>query len=152
MKCPVCGVDNDKVIDSRTGAEGVVIRRRRQCLSCNRRYTTYERVGEIEIKVVKKDGTREEFKPDKIRRGLETACWKRPVSNEQLETLIARIEQDIYSNHEDEIGSLDLGQIVMDHLRELDQVAYIRFASVYRSFEDAHDFVTEVQPMLKPKS
>ena len=151
MKCPFCGRDNDKVIDSRSGESGFVIRRRRHCLNCDRRYTTYERIAEVDIKVIKKNGTRELFQTDKIRNGLKRACWKRPVSEEQLESLIARVEQEVVTKfeHVNEIASADLGRIVMDQLFDLDQVAYVRFASVYRQFSDAHDFVSEVQQVLR---
>jgi transcriptional repressor NrdR len=151
MKCPLCGFDNDRVLDSRASEDGSAIRRRRLCLSCNRRYTTYERVAAVEIKVRKKDGSRELFQPDKIRQGLQRACWKRPVSEEQIRATITAIEHHVYENHEAEIDSRVLGDIVMEHLAELDQVAYIRFASVYREFKNAHDFFDEVQPILKKK-
>lgn len=151
MRCPFCRVDNDKVIDSRASEDGFSIRRRRECLSCKRRYTTYERVEEIEIKVVKKDGIREPFSRDKIKRGLEKACWKRPISDEQIEATVSKIESDIYANYESEIDSPELGELVMKRLAELDQVAYVRFASVYREFKDVRDFVDELQPMLKKK-
>jgi transcriptional repressor NrdR len=151
MKCPFCRRDNDKVIDSRTGEQGFVTRRRRHCLSCDRRYTTYERIAEVDIKVVKRNGARELFQTDKIRGGLKRACWKRPITTEQLESLIAKIEQDVVTKfeHVNEIASVELGQIVMDYLFELDQIAYVRFASVYRQFSDAHDFIAEVQQVLR---
>ena len=152
MKCPFCGLDNDKVIDSRAGEEGSVIRRRRRCLECQRRFTTYERVAEVDIKVVKKNGERHPFQPEKLRSGLERACWKRPVSARQIGEVVSRIEQEVYSNCESEIDSQELGRIVMEHLMNLDEVAYIRFASVYRQFTDAHDFVSEVQPILRRSS
>lgn len=128
-----------------------MIRRRRHCLNCDRRYTTYERIAEVDIKVVKRNGTRELFQTDKIRNGLKRACWKRPVSNEQLESLIAKVEQEVVTKFEQvtEIASVELGQIVMDQLFDLDQIAYVRFASVYRQFSDAHDFVNEVQQVLR---
>ncbi|MDH3716917.1 MAG: transcriptional regulator NrdR [Planctomycetota bacterium] len=154
MKCPFCRLDNDRVIDSRGGQDGFVIRRRRECLSCQRRYTTYERVEEHPVKVIKKDGARVLFERDKIQRGIEKACWKRPVSNEQIEAVLADIENDIYTNFDNEVESRYLGEMIMQHLRQLDQVAYVRFASVYREFQDVHDFVDELQPMLnesKPK-
>lgn len=151
MKCPFCLRDNDKVIDSRTGENGFVTRRRRHCLSCDRRYTTYERIAEVDIKVVKRSGKRELFQTDKVRSGLKRALWKRPISSDQLESLIAKIEQEVVTKFEqvNEISSMELGQIVMDHLFELDQIAYVRFASVYRQFNDAHDFVAEVQQVLR---
>jgi len=148
MKCPFCQVDHDRVIDSRASTDGLAIRRRRECLECKRRYTTYERVERTTIKVIKKDGTRVPFDRDKIKQGLEKACWKRPVSDAQLEAIITAIENDIESRFETEVESRRLGEVVMQHLRLLDQVAYVRFASVYRQFEDVQDFVAELRPML----
>ena len=152
MKCPFCRADNDKVIDSRAIREGFAIRRRRECLDCKRRFTTYERLEETDIKVVKKDGVREIFSPEKIRHGLEKACWKRPVSDEQISDLVTRIEQKVYSLNETEVDSKVLGELIMDELRQLDQVAFVRFASVYREFKDVRDFVDELQPMLDEKN
>jgi transcriptional repressor NrdR len=151
MKCPYCRCDNDKVIDSRSGESGFVTRRRRQCLNCDRRYTTYERIGEVDIKVIKRSGSREPFSPEKIHSGLLRACVKRPISTEQLESLIARVEQQVMTEFESvgEIPSHQLGRLVMDELFRLDQVAYLRFASVYRQFSDARDFIQEVQQMLR---
>lgn len=149
MRCPYCREDNDKVTDSRASEDGFAIRRRRECVSCKRRYTTYERLDDAPIKVVKKNGIRDPFSPTKIRQGLVKACWKRPISDEQIESVIAAIEQEVYANYDTEIGSQELGGIVMRQLGQLDQVAYVRFASVYRDFRDARDFVVELQPMLK---
>jgi len=151
MKCPFCHVDNDRVVDSRASQDGYVIRRRRECLHCRRRYTTFERLEEVTIKVVKKDGSRVPFEREKIRRGLETACWKRPVSDEQIDSIVTFVEQHINTRLEGEIESREIGEIVMERLRALDQVAYVRFASVYRDFTDAHDFMREVVPMLDEK-
>ncbi len=148
MKCPYCQEDNDKVIDSRSGEEGFAIRRRRICVSCDKRFTTYERVTELDIKVVKKDNAREMFRPEKIRRGLERACWKRPIPTDQLERIILEIVQQVYQHNDSEIESHEIGEMVMDKLMDLDDVAYIRFASVYRQFTDIHDFVEEVRPIL----
>ena len=148
MKCPFCRVDNDRVIDSRACQEGFAIRRRRECLKCKRRYTTYERIEESTIKVVKKDGARVPFSREKIKRGLERACWKRPISDREIERTVSGIENDVYQSFEAEIESRRLGELVMDHLRELDEVAFVRFASVYRQFEDAGDFVDELRPFL----
>jgi len=147
MKCPSCQGDNDRVIDSRTSEDGSAIRRRRQCLVCRRRYTTYERI-ETSVKIIKKDGSREPFDHSKIKRGLEKACWKRPISDAQLEIVIAAVENDLETNYESEVESHLVGEMVMKRLGELDQVAYVRFASVYREFKDVHDFVSELQPML----
>ncbi len=152
MKCPFCLADHDKVIDSRGDGEGFAIRRRRECLGCGRRYTTWERVEELEIKVVKKDGVREPFEREKMRRGLAKACWKRPVSDKQLDEVIDSIESEIYKRFEDEVDSRAIGELVMQRLSQLDQVAFVRFASVYREFKDVQDFVEELQPMLRKPS
>lgn len=149
MRCPYCRKDNDRVIDSRASQDGAAIRRRRECVSCERRYTTYERPEETTIRVIKKDGSRAPFDREKIQKGLERACWKRPISTRQIETTVDAIENDVYQGFETEIESAELGQLVMEHLRELDQVAFVRFASVYREFKDAHDFVEELRPILE---
>ena len=141
-------MDNDRVIDSRACQDGYAIRRRRQCLKCKRRYTTYERIEESAIKVVKKDGLRVPFSRDKIKYGLERACWKRPIADRDIERTVAAVENDVYSSFESEIDSRRLGELVMDHLRDLDEVAFVRFASVYRQFSDAGDFVEELRPFL----
>lgn len=141
-------MDNDRVIDSRACQDGYAIRRRRECLKCKRRYTTYERIEESAIKVVKKDGSRVPFSRDKIKSGLERACWKRPIADRDIERTVAAIENDVYSSFESEIDSRRLGELVMDHLRDLDEVAFVRFASVYRQFADAGDFVDELRPFL----
>jgi len=148
MKCPFCQSDNDRVIDSRTSEDGSATRRRRQCLKCKRRYTTYERIEGTTVKIIKKDGAREPFDHGKIKRGLEKACWKRPISNIQLEAIIAEVEEELETSYDAEVESRELGELVMEQLRHLDQVAYVRFASVYRQFEDVHDFVDELRPML----
>jgi len=151
MRCPYCGKDHDRVSDSRASDDGATIRRRRVCLQCNRRFTTYERVDETGINVVKRNGAREPFSRDKIRAGLAKACWKRPVSEDQINNLVSRVESDIYSQTESEIDSTKVGALVMQRLAEVDQVAYVRFASVYRQFKDVRDFVDELQPLLRPK-
>lgn len=151
MRCPYCGKDHDRVSDSRASDDGATIRRRRVCLQCNRRFTTYERVDETGINVVKRNGAREPFSRDKIRAGLAKACWKRPVSEDQINNLVSRVESDVYSQTESEIDSTKVGALVMQRLAELDQVAYVRFASVYRQFKDVRDFVDELQPLLRPK-
>lgn len=148
MRCPYCQDDNDRVIDSRSGEDGFVTRRRRLCQSCDRRFTTYERIAELDVRVVKKDGARETFQPEKIRRGLERACWKRPIPTARVEQVISEIVQEVYTIAEQEIDSQQIGEMVMEKLIELDDVAYIRFASVYRQFKDIHDFVAEVRPIL----
>ena len=149
MRCPFCHADNDRVIDSRASEDGVAIRRRRECLGCGRRLTTYERYEPTILKVVKKNGVREPFKREKIRQGMERACWKRPISDEQIEMAVAAIELAISDGMDDEIDSRALGEMVMAHLSQMDQVAFVRFASVYREFKDVRDFVNELQPMLQ---
>lgn len=149
MKCPFCHSDNDRVTDSRSSDDGLAIRRRRACMDCGRRYTTYERYETTTMKVVKKNAVREPFEREKIRQGLAKACWKRPVSDEQIDGLVTEIELMLADSGEDEIDSQTLGELVMDKLKELDQVAFVRFASVYREFKDVQDFVQELQPMLR---
>jgi transcriptional repressor NrdR len=149
MRCPFCQSENDRVIDSRSSHEGYAIRRRRECIACKRRYTTYERVEESDLKVVKKDGVREPFNREKMRSGLTKACWKRPISDDQIMEIVAEIEQEIYDKYDSEIQSRELGEMLMRRLRHLDQVAFVRFASVYREFKDVHDFVDELKPMLR---
>jgi transcriptional repressor NrdR len=149
MKCPYCKLDNDKVIDSRSSDDGFSIRRRRRCLECEKRFTTYERVAELDIQVVKKDGSRQPFRPEKIRKGVERACWKRPIPTDQVENAIAQIIQGVYLQSTSEIDSQLIGEMVMEMLVELDDVAYIRFASVYREFRDIEDFFNEVRPILE---
>jgi len=148
MKCPYCQADNDRVIDSRASEDGFATRRRRECLACKRRYTTYERVERTTMKVVKKDGARVPFDRNKLKLGLEKACWKRPISDARLEAIVSDVENNIEANFDSEVESRYIGELVMQHLRELDQVAYVRFASVYRQFEDVQDFVEELKPML----
>ncbi|WP_254513213.1 transcriptional regulator NrdR [Anatilimnocola floriformis] len=149
MRCPYCRVDNDRVIDSRVSQDGFAIRRRRECLHCKKRFTTYERLEEMGIKVVKKNAIREPFDREKIRAGLAKACWKRPVSDEQIEQIVSQVESDMYATGEGEIDSNLLGEMVMNRLAAVDQVAFVRFASVYRRFQDVRDFVDELQPILR---
>jgi len=151
MMCPFCRDGETKVIDSRA-SEQFVIRRRRECLSCERRFSTQEKIEESRLKVIKKDGTRIPFAREKIRSGLEKACYKRPVSEDQIEAIICGVEADIYEEFEREVPSRYIGEKVIEVLREIDQVAYVRFASVYREFKDVNDFVEEVEPMLRPES
>jgi len=148
MKCPFCQADNDRVIDSRASEDGFATRRRRECLACKRRYTTYERVERTAVKVIKKDGARVPFDRNKLKLGLEKACWKRPISDAKLEAIITETENYIEANFDSEVESRQIGESVMQQLRELDQVAYVRFASVYRQFGDVQDFVEELKPML----
>jgi len=151
MRCPFCKHDETKVIDSRT-SQDFAIRRRRECLDCNRRFTTYERIEESPIKVIKKDGSRVPFDRKKLREGIEKACYKRPVSNEQIENLIGSVEAEIYEEGLRELPSRQIGEIVFNSLRELDHVAFVRFASVYREFQDVNDFVDELQPILNDRN
>ena len=148
MLCPLCRQGETKVVDSR-GSQDFVIRRRRECLSCGRRFTTYEKIEESPVKVIKKDGTRVPFERDRIRTGIEKACYKRPVSPEQIEQIIDEVEKDVYENFDREVPSRYIGEKVFNALRLVDEVAYVRFASVYRAFQDVHDFVEELQPMLR---
>ncbi len=149
MKCPFCHQENDRVVDSRTSDDGFVIRRRRICNLCDRRFTTYERIETPQVRVVKRDGTRTPFDREKLRQGLERACWKRPISDDQIASLIAQIELDIDSMFETEVESSFVGKQAMQYLAEIDQVAYVRFASVYRQFKDAGDFAREIGQMFK---
>lgn len=151
MKCPFCGTIEDKVIDSRTSKEGDAIRRRRECLKCGKRFTSYERVEDVIPMVVKKDGRREAFERTKILKGLEKACEKRPVSVEALETVIDSIEKKLISLGVKEINSPWIGEEVMSSLRELDKVAYVRFASVYRQFKDINELMNEVKTLFETK-
>jgi transcriptional repressor NrdR len=148
MKCPFCGSENDKVIDSRISQGGDVTRRRRECESCERRYTTYERVELVLPMVVKKDQRREPFSREKVLAGLRRACEKRPIEWEKVDALVNRIERELAESGEKEVGSSRIGEQVMAGLRELDQVAYVRFASVYRSFKDIHEFMAELRQLL----
>jgi transcriptional repressor NrdR len=148
MRCPFCKRDDSKVLDSRESAEGTVTRRRRECLSCHKRFTTYERVEELMPLVVKKDGRREPYDREKLISGLQKAVEKRPVSMAQLEALVAEVEARILERGEKEVPSSLVGEEVMRRLRALDQVAYVRFASVYRSFRDIEEFMDELKGLL----
>ena len=141
MKCPYCGNLEDKVVDSRLSAEGNSIRRRRECLKCERRFTTYEHIEEAPLMVVKKDSRRQPFERKKILTGLIKACEKRPISMEQLEGLIDKIETTLQRNYEKEVKSKEIGELVMKMLQDLDEIAYVRFASVYRQFRDVDQFM-----------
>ena len=151
MKCPFCGHLEDKVIDSRSAGTGEVIRRRRECESCTRRFTTYERVEDVLPTVVKKDGRREPFDRQKLVRGLRTACSKRPVSIERVEAIADAIEREVQEHEKREVTASELGERVMGHLREVDEVAYVRFASVYRSFRDVDEFLVELGKIVKSR-
>ena len=148
MKCPFCPSQDNKVIDSRLSNQGAVIRRRRECLGCERRFTTYERVEEILPMVVKKDGRREAFDRQKIVAGVELACRKRPVSSEQIEAIVDGIERRLQEMGEKEIPTTFVGESVMRELSRLDEVAYVRFASVYRSFKDVGEFMSELKELI----
>jgi transcriptional repressor NrdR len=144
MRCPACGHLQDRVVDSREAQDGQATRRRRECLSCGRRYTTYERVEEALPQVVKKDGRREAFDRRKIVEGLQRACQKRPVSREQIDALVASVERAVQESGERELPSSVVGEAVVERLKALDEVAYVRFASVYREFRDVAEFMSEV--------
>ena len=151
MKCPYCGHLGDKVVDSREGKEGEVIRRRRECLECGRRFTSYERIDEIPYMVVKKDGRRERFERQKLVAGLLKACEKRPVRVAALESVADKVEAALQEKPEREISTEDIGAYVMHELKTLDKVAYVRFASVYRNFRDIDEFKNELNELLRTK-
>ncbi len=151
MKCPYCGFVEDKVIDSRPTDENTAIRRRRECLQCLKRFTTYEKVEGVPLMVIKKDKTRQAFDREKLLNGLLRACEKRPVSIEQLEKLVDEIEVQILNTLKREITTQEIGEMVMLQLKELDEVAYVRFASVYRQFRDINTFMDELHKLLKDK-
>ena len=152
MKCPFCALNHDRVVDSRESRDGATIRRRRECLKCGRRFTSYEQIEDIPYLVVKTDGRREEFNRSKLLMGVMKACEKRPISARDQEGLVEEIEQLLHQKEEREISTREIGGIIMERLRELDPVAYVRFASVYRRFEDIGSFVEEVQSLLEQPS
>jgi transcriptional repressor NrdR len=152
MRCPFCKVDDDRVVDSRASNDGFAIRRRRECVHCNRRYTTYERIEESPLRVVKKDQRREPFERRKILFGLIKACEKRPVPIARLEEITARIENRVLERYETEVPVTYVGELVMEELKALDQIAYVRFASVYREFKDLTEFVEEIEPLLAART
>lgn len=149
MRCPYCSANNDRVIDSRTSGDAFVIRRRRECLECSKRFTTYEKVEEPTLHVVKKDGSRVPFNRVQIMAGLLKACEKRPVSVDRLEETVNRIESELNETFDKEVAARFIGQLVMNELRGLDHVAYVRFASVYREFKDVNEFLDELKPLLE---
>ncbi|MDD4843236.1 MAG: transcriptional regulator NrdR [Anaerotignum sp.] len=151
MKCPFCNYADTKVIDSRAQDDNAVIRRRRLCESCGKRFTTYERIDMIPITVIKRDGTREIFDKSKLIGGIMKSCNKRPVTAKQIEDLVDDVENTLIGGGEREVESKQIGNMVMDRLKELDEVAYVRFASVYRQFKDINTFVDELQKMLSEK-
>jgi transcriptional repressor NrdR len=149
MKCPVCDYDDTKVVDSRVAADGLSIRRRRECLKCSFRFSTFEEVEILDLAVIKRDGSRENYSREKIARGLRRALEKRPISEIDFRKLINLIEKDIQALRRDEVQAEEIGEIVLKHLKDFDQVAYIRFASVYRSFVDAQSFKNELNQIIK---
>jgi transcriptional repressor NrdR len=149
VRCPFCKEDSDKVIDSRSSDGGRIIRRRRQCLACNKRFTTYEKTSEsFKMYVIKKDSSRVPYDREKIIAGLQKACYKRPVSVEEIRRIADKVEEDIFRNFDKEVTSSFIGESVIKHLREVDKVAYIRFASVYRDFKDAGELIQEVSQVI----
>lgn len=151
MRCPSCGHEDDKVIDSRSVRDGQAVRRRRECERCRHRYTTYEFIEQAAVLVVKKDGRREPYSRDRVLAGLIKACEKRPVSREQLEQLVDDVERIVFSDSRTEVSSQDIGEAVMTRLQTVDEVAYVRFASVYRSFRDLNQFMDELRSLLQEK-
>jgi transcriptional repressor NrdR len=152
MQCPFCQQDNDKVIDSRSAEQGRVIRRRRECLACSRRFTTYERAEEtVRLTVVKRDGSRVPYDRQRLLTGLEKACYKRPVSAQQLQQLVEDIEDDLFRTYEKEVVSSDIGRLVSERLKLVDRVAYVRYASVYKQFRDIEDLLEEVKEVMNTK-
>lgn len=149
MRCPKCGSLEDKVVESRTSGDGVSIRRRRECLHCHTRFTTYETIFHERMRVKKRGGEYEDFDPRKLREGIEKACEKRPVSSEQIDNIVEQVTTELENEFGREVTSLQIGEKVMRHLRRLDEVAYVRFASVYRQFHDAEQFVEEIRRMMK---
>ncbi|MEI8344458.1 MAG: transcriptional regulator NrdR [Candidatus Omnitrophota bacterium] len=148
MKCPFCGHVEDKVIDSRSSNEGKSVRRRRECLKCQKRFTTYEYIEEVPLMVIKKDGRREPFDRNKILSGITKACEKRPVSMAKIESIVERVEKDLQKSFDKEVRAHAVGGLVMDYLQKLDEVAYVRFASVYRQFKDISHFMKELKDIL----
>jgi transcriptional repressor NrdR len=148
MRCPFCGADNDRVVDTRTGENQNVIRRRRECLDCGRRFTTYETVEEAALSVVKRDGRRELFDRTKIIRGITVACEKRPISHADISAAVDRVERKLFQEFEHEVPSSEIGERVMDELKTLDEVAYVRFASVYKAFQDSEEFMRELKKLI----
>ena len=152
MKCPYCNHPDTRVIDSRPAEDGSAIRRRRSCDECGKRFTTYEKVETIPLIIIKKDNNREQYNRSKIERGIIRACYKRPVSAEAIQKAVERIEIKIFNLEAKEVSSTDVGEIVMDELKELDEVAYVRFASVYREFKDVNTFMDEIKKMTLDRS
>lgn len=148
MKCPFCGNEEDKVIDSRPSQDGRSVRRRRECEKCSKRFTTYEYIENVSLTVVKNDGRREPFDRQKLQRGIELACNKRPISLKKISSLVDEIEEELQGLTKKEVTSKEVGELVMKKLKELDEVAYVRFASVYHKFKDINEFLNELQGLL----
>ena len=149
MRCPFCGHDEDRVVDSRPSDEGSAIRRRRECIACSSRFTTYEKIESLPLLVIKKNGTREPFDRGKLMAGIMKSCQKRPVSNQQIDDLVSSIEVQTQNALKREISSQEIGELVMERLKDIDEVAYVRFASVYRQFKDVNSFLDELHDMLR---
>ncbi|MGI8991110.1 MAG: transcriptional regulator NrdR [Bryobacteraceae bacterium] len=151
MNCPFCGHLQDKVVDSRESKEGAAIRRRRQCLACEKRFTTYERIDEVPYLVIKKDGRREKFDKQKVLNGVLKACEKRPIGMVKLSEIVNQVEVKVTDSPDREISTTEIGELVMDSLRDLDKIAYVRFASVYRDFQDEQAFFNELKQLMRQK-
>ncbi|MBO7514826.1 MAG: transcriptional repressor NrdR [Lachnospiraceae bacterium] len=151
MRCPFCGVETTKVVDSRPSEDGREIRRRRSCEACGRRFTTYEKIETFPLMVVKKDNTREPYDRSKMEAGVMRACHKRPIPMQDMQKLLDDVENEIFRRAENEIASAQIGELIMEHLKDLDDVAYVRFASVYREFTDVNTFAEELKKLLKKK-
>jgi len=151
MRCPFCGHQEDKVVDSRTAQDGRAVRRRRECLACGRRFTTYEYVENLSLSVVKRDQSRELFDRSKLRKGIELATNKRPISIKQIDDMVTEVENELFSLGKNEISSEVVGELVMKKLRDLDEVAYVRFASVYRKFQDKSEFYRELKNLIEER-
>ena len=148
MKCPFCNHEEDKVVDSRSAQDGRSVRRRRECLKCGKRFTTYEYVEKVSLAVVKIDGRREEFDRQKLHKGITLACNKRPIGEDKIEAMVSDIEEELQNSSKGEVTSQRIGELVMEKLKQLDEVAYVRFASVYRKFKDKNEFLEELRGLL----
>ena len=151
MKCPFCGYSDSKVVDSRPADEGNSIRRRRECLQCLKRFTTYETIERMPLMLIKRDGSRQPYDRQKLLNGIVKACEKRPVSSQQMEKLVNTVEQRLFASFDDEVSTRQIGEITMEELRKVDEVAYVRFASVYRQFKDINTFMEELNQLMKDK-
>ncbi len=147
MKCPACGFLDDKVVDSRTVKEGAGVRRRRVCLNCSHRFTTYEGIIREELRVIKRNGVCEDFDKDKLRMGIVNACYKRPIDSDTIDLVVEEVNNTIQKGFDKDVPSFEIGRIIMEHLKKVDQVAYVRFASVYRKFKDVEEFIDEIRAL-----